>query len=660
MYNIRHHLFLFICLFLTGFFSSSFAQENDVLMTIAGEQITKNDFLNVYNKNNRGASSIPEEKQKSEQELLNDYLELYINFKLKVAEAKELGLDTSKSFISELAGYRKQLAQPYLTDKEVNDALLQEAYERKLKDIRASHILVKVNQNALPSDTLAAFNKISKLRKRILKGESFEEVAKLVSEDPSAKENGGDLGYFTVFQMIYPFESMVYSTKEGDISLPVRTRYGYHIIKVNDVRNALGEVKVAHIMVLLKKGATVEDRKKAKSKIGQIYAKLEQGGDFAAIAGEYSEDRNSAPKAGELPWFSVGKMVGEFDKTVSDLVNIGDYSKPIQTQYGWHIIKMLDRRPIPEFEKVKAELKSRIAKDSRSKKPSSAFLEKLKKEYGFKEYIKEKNDFYKLVGDSYFSGNWKRTEAKSLDKTLFEFAGISYNQTVFANFIEKNSKKRKKIPIETVVNSLYNSFIEEICISYEDRRLSEKYPEFKALIQEYHDGILLFELTDQKVWSKAIKDTAGLRGFYEINKNNYMWPNRLEVAFFSCTDEDAAKSLRKLVKKGIKKGTSIDEIVNKANQETPRAKVKQGKFLKDDDEISGIEWGVGFTENVNEDKSVNFAYVLSALPPTIKTLPEAKGMITADYQTYLEKEWIEVLRKKYQYSVNKSLLDSIK
>lgn len=660
MYNIRHHLFLFICLFLTGFFSCSFAQENDVLMTIAGEQITKNDFLNVYNKNNRGASSIPDEKQKNEQELLKDYLELYINFKLKVAEAKELGLDTSKSFISELAGYRKQLAQPYLTDKEVNDALLQEAYERKLKDIRASHILVKINQNALPSDTLAAFNKISKLRKRILKGESFEEVAKLVSEDPSAKENGGDLGYFTVFQMIYPFESMVYSTKEGDISLPVRTRYGYHIIKVNDVRNALGEVKVAHIMVLLKKGATVEDRKKAKSKIGQIYAKLEQGGDFAAIAGEYSEDRNSASKAGELPWFSVGKMVGEFDKTVSDLVNIGDYSKPIQTQYGWHIIKMLDRRPIPEFEKVKAELKSRIAKDSRSKKPSSAFLGKLKKEYGFKEYIQEKNDFYKLVGDSYFSGNWKRTEAKSLDKTLFEFAGISYNQTVFANFIEKNSKKRKKIPIETVVNSLYNSFIEEICISYEDRRLSEKYPEFKALIQEYHDGILLFELTDQKVWSKAIKDTAGLRGFYEINKNNYMWPNRLEVAFFSCTDEDAAKSLRKLVKKGIKKGTSIDEIVNKANQDTPIAKVKQGKFLKGDDEISGIEWGVGFTKNIKEDKSVNFAYVLSALPPTIKTLPEAKGMITADYQTYLEKEWIEVLRKKYQYSVNKSLLDSIK
>ena len=268
------------------------AQKSDdaVLMTIGGNRVTVSEFENVYHKNNTKESGSADSKS------LNEYVDLFVNFKLKVKEAEELGLDTAKAFKDELAGYRKQLAQPYLTDKDVNEKLLSETYNRLNMDVHAAHILVKVNETALPKDTLEAYNKIMKIRARILKGEDFKKVAseKGISDDPSAVENGGDLGYFTALQMVYPFESAAYTTKVGEISMPVRTRYGYHIIKVVDSRDNRGEVTVAHIMLLNPKEDKAEEKDKIKKNIDDIYQKLQQGESFESLAKQFSDDKSSS------------------------------------------------------------------------------------------------------------------------------------------------------------------------------------------------------------------------------------------------------------------------------------------------------------------------------------------------------------------------------
>ena len=357
--------------------SNSKAQSKDpVLMTVAGEDVTKSEFEKVFKKNNKSAGAV-------DQKALSDYLELYINYKLKVKEASELGLDTAATFVSELNGYRKQLSQPYLIDKEVSDKLMHEAYDRMQKDVRASHILIKCGPDELPKDTLEAYNKAMKARERVMKGEDFGKVAKEVSEDPSAKDNMGDLGFFTAMQMVYPFESAAFNSKIGDVSMPVRTKFGYHIIKKTDERKDPGEVFSAHIMVRAGKGTTPDDSAKAVQKINEINGKLKAGGNFEELAKQYSDDQGSAKNGGVLPSFKTGRMVPEFESAAFALKNKGDISEPIKTQYGWHIIKLINRKEIGTYEEMQSELKASIGKDSRSEVSKSSMVNKIKKEYKF-------------------------------------------------------------------------------------------------------------------------------------------------------------------------------------------------------------------------------------------------------------------------------------
>jgi len=623
-------------------------------MEVAGEKITKEEFLKVYFKNSKNDKKI-------DQKSLEEYLELYSNFKLKVAEARELGLDTTTAFKNELSGYRMQLAQPYLNDKEISENLLEEAYERKQYDIRAGHILIKVNKDSEPKDTLLAYRKIMKLRKRILNGADFNEVAKQTSEDPSAKDNGGDLGYFTVFQMIYPFESSAYNTKIGEVSKPVRTRYGYHIIKVIDKKEALLEVKTSHIMVIVKKNTSADNEAKTKMKIDMAYQKLKEGADFKDIALKYSEDQKSAKKGGALPWFTTGKMVGDFEKAISGIEQIGGFSEPIRTDYGWHIIQLNEKKPLPEFKDVKTDLKSRIAKDSRSNKPREAFVSKVKSEYHFKQDIKKRNDFYKYIDEEYFKGRWKAEKVSALKSTIFTLGDKEYKQQDFAKYIEKHPSRQSKTSPKVIVNRLYLKFVQESCIDYENSQLESKYPDFKSLVKEYHDGILLFELTDSKVWSKAIKDTAGLKIFHNNNVNKYMWDRRLDAEVYSCADALTAKKVRKLVKKKAKKSYSIDHILKTINAEKNVLSIVEDKYLENANEIiKKTLWVQGISENMSSDSLIVFVNVKKVLPPMPKALSEAKGLVTADYQVYLEKEWLEKLRKKFTVKINKQVLATIK
>jgi peptidyl-prolyl cis-trans isomerase SurA len=460
--------------------------------------------------------------------------------------------------------------------------------------------------------------------------------------------------------MIYPFETMAYNTDIGKVSKPVRTRYGYHIIKVVDKKEALLEVKTSHIMIIAKKTVSKDVDAKAKGKIDLAYQNLIDGVAFKEVASKYSEDKKTANTGGALPWFTTGKMVGDFERAVSSL-KVGDYSGPIRTDYGWHIIQLNDKKPLPEFKDVKSDLKVRIAKDSRSNRPREAFVSKVKNEYQFKQDLKARNDFYKYIDDQYFKGKWKAEQVSALKSTLFTLGSRAYNQQDFARYIEKHPSRQKKTSPRAVVNRLYKEFVQESCIDYEDSQLELKYTDFKSLVQEYHDGILLFELTDQKVWSKAIKDTVGLKVFYNNNKNKYMWGRRLDAEIYTCADQATAKKVKKIVKKKAKKGYGVEYILKTVNAEKEVVSVDEEKYAEDANEIiKKTKWVVGISENIEQDSAFVFVNVKKVLAPMPKALSEAKGLVTADYQIYLEKEWIELLRTKYEVKINKEVLATIK
>ncbi len=655
-------LLIFIILLLFNNVSAQ-NQNDSILMTIAGENVFTSEFLNVYKKNNVNNNVLNEQS-------LKKYLNLYINFRLKVKQAEDLGLDTVKSFMLELKGYRDQLAKPYLVDKAYNEKLLREAYNREKSDIRASHILVKVSRNASPKDTLAAYNKIMKIRKRIINGEDFGEVAAQTSEDASARDrkinnrvvkgNKGDLGYFTVFNMIYPFENAAYNTKVGEVSMPVRTDYGYHILKVTDKIPAMGKVLVAHILLLMPKNGTAEDSLRLKNKAFEIYQKIQKGESFDTLARKYSDDKGSAVKGGLLPWFGVNRMVPEFIKAISEIHKKGEVSKPVLTSYGWHIIKFIDRKPIGTFDEDKSKLKQKLAKNSRSSKSKESFISKIKKEYGFKENIKAKNIFYKLVNDSIFYAKWNYKKDKDLNKILFTLDSKTYTQQDFARYLVANQKKQTRQNIKVYINNMYKKFVNQSCIAYEDSQLENKYPEFKSLVKEYKNGMLLFELMDKKIWSQAIKDTVGLKNYYEKNKNNYMWDRRLDASIFTFKNPENKKLIRK-ARRYARKGYSNERILKKINKDSVvNLTINTKRFLKNDNKIiDSIKWKKGISDNIKLHDSVVFVVVHKLILPEPKLLNEAKGIITADYQNYLEKQWIKSLRKKYPVVVNKKVLSSI-
>lgn len=642
---------------------SALAQNDQTILVIDGKNISKAEFENVYKKNN-GKEVATDKKS------LNEYMDLFINFKLKVKEAEAMGLDTVAAFKQELGGYRKQLAAPYLTDKNVNEGLITEAYERMKTEVRGSHILVKCAEDALPKDTLIAYNKINEYRKRALKGEDFAKLAVESAKDgdPSATENKGDLGYFTSLQMVYPFENAAFNTKVGEISQIVRTRFGYHIMKIVDKRPNQGELLVAHIMVRLKKEMTGLDSINAKKKIEEIYAKVKAGEKFNELAKQYSEDKQSAEKGGELNWFSAGKMpVVEFENKAFSLKNNGDYSEPFMTKYGWHIVKRLDKKDLPApFETVKAEIKQKVNKDSRSQAGRSALIARVKKENNFKEnktVVKKVvsfpalTEFEAVIDSSYFLGKWKAEKAASLTKEMFSLGTKKYTQTDFANFLETRQTRRAVSDKKFTLEQQYKNFVEESAVAYEESQLESKYPEFKALMQEYRDGILLFELTDRKVWSKAVKDTTGLKEYYEKNKNNYLWDERADVTTYKCADEKVAKEVRKMLSKK-KTEKEILDVINKKSQLNLATETVM--YVKGENKMIDENWKEGLSADIKKDGKVIILAVNKVLPKTPKLLNEAKGMVTADYQNFLEKDWLSNIRKNHTIEVKEDVLNSVK
>lgn len=694
------------------------ASTDPVIMNVDGKPVLRSEFEAIYKKNNKDA---PVTK-----EALNEYLDLFINYKLKVREAEALGMDTIGKFKTELDGYRKQLARPYLIDRELNDALMKEAYARMQEEVRAAHILVQVDPEATPEDTLVAWKRINQLRDRVVKGEDFATVAKGPggSDDPSAAKNGGDLGWFSALQMVYPFESAAYKTQAGEVSKPVRTRFGYHIIKVADRRTARGQVKVAHIMMRSTDQDTPEKRTNVEGRIREVHDQLVSGKlTFTDAALKYSEDESSNTKSGELPMFGTGKMIEEFEDAAFGLQNVDDISAPIKSRYGWHIIRLLEKQPIASYEASKSELKNKIARDSRAEITQKAFIARLRTEYGYTSYPKNIGAVVALVDTNIFKKgtsvsdtllrknmvegpfeakgvkyrrellgaikggkllnaksrqydemtqtmddtvvvrsimdgwSYDRKKAEKLTKPVFTFKGGTFTQKDLLDQLEAQQRRERVIPKAAYVNERYESMVDEKIMAYEDAHLEEKYADFRLLMKEYRDGILLFELTDQKVWGKAVRDTAGLETYHAAHKADFMWDTRYEGELYVCNNAQVAKQVRSLVAKG-KRGADLTTVVNKAD---PLAlTIESGLFTTEQKPYLKGLTKPGLQPDFKLDDRVVVADIKNVHAPEPKTLDEARGLITAAYQDELEKNWLKELRAKYTVSVDQDVLHSIK
>lgn len=631
----KYFLLLFITLNL-----NSFSQE--VLLEIENDKITLDEFSHIFNKNN--------DNEKIDKEYLDEYIELFINFKLKVKEAKNLGFDTVATFIDELNGYRKQLAKPYLRDDNFNDELFDEALDRIQFDINANHILININDE----NNDEALNKINDIRREIINGNiSFEDAAVKYSDDKSAKENKGNLGYFTAFMMVYDFETAAYTTDINDISKPVKTKYGYHIIKVNERRKAVGERKVAHIMFKTGKNAKPDKINDAQNKINKTYDLLKNGDRFAEVAERFSEDRSTAVKGGVLPPFGVGKMVSEFESQAFKLNSPGDFSEPFRTDFGWHIVMLLEDFPVVLNDDLYLKVKTGIERDSRSKLSSEFMAKKLKDQYKLKVYKENFNSLRRAAVKDVQKTTWDGKNALDLDNPLFKIESMIFYQNDFTDYILKNQKNNNNF------DNLYLDFLDKSLFVYEESQLENKYPDFKVLLNEYREGILLFDLTNKNVWKKAVEDSLGLIKYFSDNSDSYQWETRLSASIYTCIDLSTAKKVKSLLYKLNRGSIENSAILEKINKDSPlNLSIESNNFLSGDNKyVDMIDWKKGISKDiVTDDGSYVIINVNEVLPAGNMTLNAVKGKVISDYQKFLDDQWILFLRDKYKYSVNKDLL----
>ncbi|MGB1041769.1 MAG: peptidylprolyl isomerase [Tenacibaculum sp.] len=524
---------LLLYLFFAGALSL-LAQKDEELFRINGTPVMVSEFKQVYEKN----IAIIEEDEARD---IDAYLDLYIDYKLKIQEAYKLKLDTLKSYKRELAGYKNQLVAPYLQDEEYLNKLVKEAYERSKVDVKASHILIKLPGKGIAVDTSFVLKKINDARASILAGASFETLAKEISDDPSAKVNGGDLGYFTAFKMVYPFEAAAYNTKVNEVSKPFKTRFGYHILKVTDKRTSKGEYEVAHILV--------RDSQEAKTKIDSVYLKLNSGMSFDTAARTFSEDRGTAILGGKLPKFGTGAMVESFENQVRSLTKIGAYTKPFKTKFGWHIVKLLKNYPIQSFKEVEQELIKKVKKSNRAALSKKAVLDKLKKEYT----VIENKAAYSIFIET---ADLHQLKKEKLNEVLFTIQDKKIQQKTFLEYIGHKHHQP--------INDLYAQFKDIQIVEYFKEDLIHREPAYKALLLEYKEGLLLFDLMQQKIWSKSSKDDKRLKEFFSKNNSNYKGKKLNEVRGLVINDyqkeieKNWLKELRtehkiKIKKKALKK-----------------------------------------------------------------------------------------------------------
>jgi peptidyl-prolyl cis-trans isomerase SurA len=513
-----------------------------ILFDISGESIYSEEFIYNFSKN---VSNSDSGVTKSD---IDEYLDLYINFKLKVKEARVRGMDTTQSFIDEFNNYKNQLIESYLRDDSVIAKLVQEAYDRMQYEVNVSHIIIRIQDEYDPADTLRAYISIHSIYDKLITGTDFQKLAVTYSEDPSVNLNKGNLGYFTALQMVYPFESMAYNTPENNCSSPFKTRFGYHILKVHDIRPARGKVQVAHIMLRLSDNMTKKDSIELKNKIYKIYDSLKIGGNWETLCRQYSEDMNTKNSGGILQPFETGRVVPNFSDAAFSLINPGQISEPVLTSYGWHIVKLINKYPIKSFDDIKDELTERVKRDSRSELTNSLLIQKLKKENNFQADQMVARKCLNYADSTLLVGKWIFDNTNVfVEESLFRIGEINYSVLDFFNYILLNQKRTNLPTSQVYMNELMKEYIKEQLIEYEKEHLEKKYYDYKMLVKEYWEGILLFNLMEKEVWNKALIDTTGLEKYFNQNSGNYWWNQRQDAIIFYTTKPEEIEIIRGLL-----------------------------------------------------------------------------------------------------------------
>ena len=647
---------LLALLFLACSFQLTAQQSDKILFTVEGQEVTVSEFEYIYNKNNRDGADYSKAS-------LDEYLDLYVKFKLKVQRAKDMGLDTVKSLQTELDGYRKQLAAGYLNDNEVKASLVKEAYDRMQEDVQMAHILVAVPQNAPPEDTLKAYNKIMEAYTNLKSGTIFADVARLYSEDGNTKDNGGAVGYISAMlpSGFYAVETVAYETAKGGYSRPVRSSAGYHIIKVLDKRPARGKMDAAHLLVRVKKDGSNDDL--AKQKIEQLYDQIQEGASFEELARKHSDDAKTAKRGGFIGTMGINIYDAPFEDAAFALENDGDVSVPVKTSLGWHLVKRVQKKPAENFESQKRRLESLVSQNERIDAATDAMISRIKKEGAYKLDASAYKSYVDQIDGDLFSYRWQAPTLK--EQTLISFGDeMSFSTEDFGAFIRSQSRLRMRLPKTTakeeVINQVFSAFVKEKALSYEESKLADKYPDFKALMREYEEGIMLFEATKINVWDRASSDTTGLKIFYEQNKNNYMWPERANVITYQMSAGDT--KLMATFQKYAAKGMSKEKIISKLNKKKTTVTFKEKKVLPTDPLMDGLSWKVNSIAEpipIKEKNLQTFRVVESIVPPANKQLNEARGYVIADYQDTLEKEWIKDLKETYEVTINNDVFESL-
>lgn len=637
-------------LFLTCSMLNAVAQTTDkeVLFTVADEPVYASEFLRVYKKN---LDLVQDESQKD----VDEYLELFKNYKLKLKEAKALKLNDKPSYLRELSSYKKQLAKNYITDSKVTDALVQEAYERMSYEVNANHILIKLDQNTSPKDSLIAYNKIVKLRDRALK-EGFEKVRAEVHNGNTVY--GEKLGYFSGFKMVYKFESVAFNTDKDAISKPFRTRFGYHIINVLDKRESRGERTVAHIMLVNKPNDTLAEDPEIR--IQEIYKKLNQGEAYESLAKQFSDDKNSASNGGKLKPFSGGQIrAKEFEDVAFSLENVGDVSEPFKTEFGWHIVKLHNKKPVPSFEAMKPELVEKVKRDARSKLIDDALINSLKTKYNISNTPPNLDYFVSILNDEYFIGSWMLPKDFKGKQPLIKIGDKQFSYNDFGVYLT-NTKRNSttKVTLKTLVTNKYESFLNDNLVIYQEDNLEFENEDYAHIVAEYRDGLLLFDLMETTIWNTAKSDSTEIAKFYDDNKGNYVKPKRIDAVVASSAKQKTLKKVSKLLAKDME----VERIKSLVNSNDNIDVIFTSAIM--DSEHQALPKAFNFQKGISKIYKHNGAFVLikvkDVLPEEQKTLEEAKGSVISDYQNFKEQNWLNGLAEKYKIELNKDVLNSVK
>lgn len=626
---------LLSCLIVIVGKAQSNADPSETLFFINKRPVSSSEFTYLYRKNHQHK---PEEFT---EEKIDAYLDLFINYKLKVEEAISRGMDTTAKFRKEYQTYRDELLKPYMPDSQVIDSLVRLTYDRLTEEVNASHILIQVAPDAIPTDTMRAYQRIMDARERAIAGEDFGKLAAELSEEPRATETKGNLGYFTAMQMVFPFEQAAYLTPVGEVSEAVRTRFGYHIVKVLDRRPSSGEIEVSHIMI--RTSENVEDAN-ARNKIFDIYDRLQKGMNWEELCREYSEDPNSKDRGGKLRPFGVGGMssVPEFQEMAFSLREPGDISDPVRTPFGWHIIRLESRIPLPPFQEMKASLTQRVSRDERVKISKEALRERMRRDFGFSENtsVKEKLS----AGADHTNERSMNALSPVREQTLFMMDNQRYRVADFLSFV-KDQHVTSPGSSPQAFEELYERYVDHVQLRLLEERVKRESPDYKWLLKEYYEGILLFEIMEREVWNKAMEDSIGQKKYFDKHAGKYMAGERMAGTIFTTQMDGALDKLRDMLDE---ERTDIAAFIADNH-----IRADSGAFERSDRTVlASVSWAPGLyaaTQN-----GVHYLIqIKKILPPGPETFEEARASVISDYQTFLEDSWISELKRKFGVKVNK-------